>query len=1852
MTEEILAEALGKLLHANRGLTYLSVPSSMPDSAIQRLVQIANRYRDATDFAFHVTRHTGLPGSISPEWATRLRSRDDGSEADVLIVARDGEFKELKSLEAFRHLNPMSVPAGAAGVVEGELSLDVLSSCIAGVAAEALANSWELTLGGQELSQLAENLHRVLDYLSHAYRSFGNEDLNWKDAWWQHSKYLSDRLAPAIQKAKEKVRDTRPDWIAMAVHAAAGMPAPDYSHGAQYEPRRHGPEQFAARIRDRWSTGEDASLAVTDIERNAREADRVPPDTPHPLSSLPWMDELDELVASNIARHTILAVSMLGRARDGHLQAWLETSEADFFSDPSEEIDVSLWQLVGGQFVEAPLFKFVANPTYLLAGPPGGPSLQGGQLVLGSYFLKLSVPAHRVSPQNIQLAARPNALHAEIVTIAPTSDGGSWIELAFSLRVRSPGKWREDPFTFTIEPNLVVGPPIPFSKTLILYLVVPMPGHSNFYLAPVETRKLAKKLLKLPQRQYTLDPQSGQFHLEDSSLARECFVKDDLPRAELYLSGPQRPLLVNGVPHQQIDVDPVELGITRPGSAIPLADGMTISHGEKEGISLSIEEQSRRPFSPIISAASGTLPGTGETGQQKQNWLVDPRAFLEDNWLAGYYSADDANRTERIGVGQALMWIGEKLRDSSIFLDEQSGFHVVGDSSRGLRLPGSARDPALTSAFWQAFDELELGNHANLFNGLTSRWPSRLSLLDLESDKVRMYLQAYGELVHNAKEDEHLKYLLYPFSTFLVEPNFNTISGILLGPLHPIRLAWHWSLQQATADAVSRLSETGIDVVPLLRFVDGAAIPFCGPAARENAMMATLPLDPGPEELFATWSCLWKVQDINARNPPPALISGFRFPAGTASGLDRGGVAAAVNDYLRVYPFTSGLRLALDAAQARPRSRELDSAIVAELGNLLRGRASQLPGGISVVDSPKREGPLPSKDAILAKVVDAMDALDMDDENKLWQLPFEWKHGTNEHVDIRFLEDALSHTEIQAGDGTLGPSGAMPVYPITRLHLWEVHNRGGARASGFAPGLTDDHACELAPLPGIMGALEAWGGNMVTWCTIPPGRHLQDDRSNWIVAGNTNLDPRILSATLIDELGMDRVLWEWRPPYLPRRWKGSSLSVMQSHPYTVIAKLPSDFKDHIRRELASTLGTQDRRVLEDLFHVLGTRGVGMASLLSMGHQQSRGAIGFYLGFKLARCWAAQGAARGEIRIVLPLDPVNPILATLVPRSSGDDRRKADLLFISASPRAPSGFDITFSAVEIKLHANSRTATPHKFPASGNVLVEDALAQLATSANLLAAFTEVIQPEHPVILDAVLASLLTTGLSLSSHEPTDTARQIKLLAAVAHGHCSYHNGKGLLFWFERHGEGHDGKPFLVRKATSHEPVTKVFMDPAACHDSLSECSSSPVVIEFLAALDYQQDILPPHHDSGLDTNTRETPTHRDSRDADAAARNTTTNDNHVSPGNANSPDPGRQEPEHRLEKLSEAELKQKYDQIIDTLEEYRISVYKPPNVDHYTEGPASVMYRVKPAPGIHPQKVLSQHEVLKLMLELSAEQKIRMFIDEGHVVIDVPKRQEERYFVDATHLWETWHRPPSSLAAPLGIDQSKQIVEINFSSSNSPHLLLGGTTGSGKSEALNTILFGLTRHYSPEELRLLLVDPKGTEMTPFEGSPHLHGEIGWDDESAIEQLDLAVNEMQRRYDAFRSARKRSLPEYNDSVDEGSRLPWWLVILDEYADLTSDPDKKKAIEGLLQRLAQKARAAGIHVIIATQKPSANVISTVLRSNLPAQLALRVKSATESRVIMDQPGAEALNGMGDAFLNSEGKLTRLQCAIYKPA
>ncbi|SDP61379.1 FtsK/SpoIIIE domain-containing protein [Desulforhopalus singaporensis] len=347
-------------------------------------------------------------------------------------------------------------------------------------------------------------------------------------------------------------------------------------------------------------------------------------------------------------------------------------------------------------------------------------------------------------------------------------------------------------------------------------------------------------------------------------------------------------------------------------------------------------------------------------------------------------------------------------------------------------------------------------------------------------------------------------------------------------------------------------------------------------------------------------------------------------------------------------------------------------------------------------------------------------------------------------------------------------------------------------------------------------------------------------------------------------------------------------------------------------------------------------------------------------------------------------------------------------------------------------------------------------------------------------------------------------------------------------------------------------------------------------------------------------------------------------------------------------------KEVYQRILDKFHNLNINMLDPGSESEwFLEGPAFMRMLLKPASSTKLKSIRNADEELKIALELPEAEKIRIFSDTGKIWLEAPKKYEYRVPVTLNHILENFKKDEESFSLPFGVDISGKLQCITFSSSSSPHLLIGGTTGSGKSVTLETILNSAIQLYSSEELVIKLIDPKGNELIDFEDYEHVPDDVKSEPEDAIELLEECVSEMEIRYKKFRAQKTltgkaaKNISDFNKKSPE--LMPRWIVVLDEYADLVADNDDKKAIEKLVKRLCAKARAAGIHVIIATQKPLAEIVSSTIKANLPATIALKVKTVTDSRVILDSDGAEALIGAGDAlYKDGAGRTIRVQCAM----
>ncbi|MEN8256624.1 MAG: DNA translocase FtsK 4TM domain-containing protein [Thermodesulfobacteriota bacterium] len=302
------------------------------------------------------------------------------------------------------------------------------------------------------------------------------------------------------------------------------------------------------------------------------------------------------------------------------------------------------------------------------------------------------------------------------------------------------------------------------------------------------------------------------------------------------------------------------------------------------------------------------------------------------------------------------------------------------------------------------------------------------------------------------------------------------------------------------------------------------------------------------------------------------------------------------------------------------------------------------------------------------------------------------------------------------------------------------------------------------------------------------------------------------------------------------------------------------------------------------------------------------------------------------------------------------------------------------------------------------------------------------------------------------------------------------------------------------------------------------------------------------------------------------------------------------------------------------------------------GPVITTYEFEPAAGVKINKVVSLADDLALVLKAESVRVVGSIPGKAAIGIEIPNPSRQIVFVRDLMATPKFQQAHSMLTLGLGMDVVGNPVTADLA--KMPHLLIAGATGAGKSVAINTIICSILMRATPEEVRLLMVDPKRIELSTYEGIPHLLHPVVVDPKMASRALQWAVKEMERRYSLMEEERVKSFVSYNESAEE--KLPLIVIIIDELADLMMVSSKD--VEGSVARLAQMARAAGMHLILATQRPSVDVLTGLIKANFPTRMSFKVSSKIDSRTILDTSGAEHLLGAGDMLFLPPGT-ARLQ-------
>ncbi|MDR0982743.1 MAG: DNA translocase FtsK [Culturomica sp.] len=356
------------------------------------------------------------------------------------------------------------------------------------------------------------------------------------------------------------------------------------------------------------------------------------------------------------------------------------------------------------------------------------------------------------------------------------------------------------------------------------------------------------------------------------------------------------------------------------------------------------------------------------------------------------------------------------------------------------------------------------------------------------------------------------------------------------------------------------------------------------------------------------------------------------------------------------------------------------------------------------------------------------------------------------------------------------------------------------------------------------------------------------------------------------------------------------------------------------------------------------------------------------------------------------------------------------------------------------------------------------------------------------------------------------------------------------------------------------------------------------------------------------------------------------------------------------KVTQEELDENKNRIVDTLKNYKIEITK----IKATIGPTVTLYEIVPAPGVKISKIKSLEDDIALSLSALGIRIIAPIPGAGTIGIEVPNQTPE--IVSMRSILASKKFQESKYALPVAMGRTIANETYTFDLTKMPHLLVAGATGQGKSVGLNAIITSLLYKKHPSQLKFVMVDPKKVELSIYSTiEKHFLAKLPDEDDAIITETSKVINtlnslcvEMDARYDLLKDAQVRNIKEYNEKFvkrrlnpTKGHKyLPYIVVVVDEFADLIMTAGKE--VEQPIARIAQLARAVGIHMIIATQRPSANIITGIIKANFPARMAFKVASMIDSRTILDASGANQLIGRGDMLISVGSEMTRVQCAF----
>lgn len=716
------------------------------------------------------------------------------------------------------------------------------------------------------------------------------------------------------------------------------------------------------------------------------------------------------------------------------------------------------------------------------------------------------------------------------------------------------------------------------------------------------------------------------------------------------------------------------------------------STATSSGIIAAIEGQPRGQKPPSASSRSsilgriqGNLLGVLENASEDPNSLFQYIALSNDRKIDWEKQHDSMTRQPTL-----LLDASQPLGRSALF--------------------NGAHENLFETDEWFSF----MDSTRNVLSALDlseSDWLSSFNPLSVSVNVLVEYIRTHRELINVAKAiDPYSEFFAsYPFSVILVNgeagATFGELQAVLISPLHPVRLAWAYS--------VAFLAQKGEIGTQLIGLAEGWNIPATGKGiniAGRSVPMVAVPIDPGTDQDFVSWSAIAVLQS-NGLTALPASVLGLHLPWSGQTGINDKVIARAIEDYLKVHPYLNSLQIDLRSISQTPRSKEIDVAILNLIGSTGEGEtASQLGGTTRVWDSAYRQGKPPTRDELYRI-----------QEQKERDLPFEWiiyhHDSPPSYSDIAFVENSNVHLSMEEGKRY----GLIGLLPLRRFYT--IHSSDGDLVQYYQVPSESDllGLSELLNVIEYSGSLDAEASAIVATPNINGLGVARQAR--WEILGTFNLTPSVLSKLLSSDDSENRLLWEWRPAWLGSE-TAKSVNIAK-RPYYVIGKVPQSLLKalQLRQSLTEAASIE-------VLQYLGTRGIGLNTLNAVGGTQEQAAMGLFYAMQLIMpdsqiLVPTRWMESQEISLagILPIDPVEALLDELGPSRSSN--RRADLLVFSFRLMDGDGLRLCCTPVEVKHHG--RQAEPERDWDQSEL--RRAREQLSATAELIATIADSVSRNH-------------------------------------------------------------------------------------------------------------------------------------------------------------------------------------------------------------------------------------------------------------------------------------------------------------------------------------------------------------------------------------------------------------------------------------------------------------------------------------------------------------------------------------------